>query len=679
MVVRADAAPPIRRSSSLAEPWVDATAQIHAVSNLVGDVRVGANVLIAPGSSIRADEGLPFHIGSGTNIREGVVVHGLEKGRVLGDDGGSYSVWIGNCSSITHMALIHGPAYIGDNCFIGFRSTVFNARIGAGSIVMMHALIQDVEIPPGKYVPSGAVITSQLQADRLPDVQERDVKFAAHVAGTNEALRSGYPSANDVACIAPGRNQPGSKSNTSSGSTMKSTSYNSNSVGGLGSDVINHVRQLLAQGYRVGTEHADERRFQTSSWKSCAPIQATHESGVLSELQTCLSEHGGEYVRLIGIDTKAKRRVLETIIQRPGNKSVQASSNGSGRASSYSSDSASRSNYATAASGSSGKGSRVGSLGAAVVDQVRNLLAQGFRIGTEHADKRRFQTSSWYTCSPIQSTREAEVLSALQGCLAEHQGEYVRLFGIDPKAKRRVTELIIQRPDGSQPQQSAPRVSQSASGGGSAPAGGGFAASSDLNQQVGQLLAQGYQIGVEYADKRRFQTSSWQSAPAIRGRSHSEIISAVESLVASHSQDYVRIVGIDPKAKRRVTEAIVHRPGGKHVPSSDSKPSYSHSAESSSAYSGGHSSKLGSGITDQVRHLLAQSYRIGVEYADERRYKTSSWQTGAPIHANRESEVLSALQSFLNEHQSDYVRLIGIDPKAKRRVVETVIQKPGKK
>jgi carbon dioxide concentrating mechanism protein CcmM len=107
----------------------------------------------------------------GTNIQDGVVMHGLEDGLVVGDDQQNYSVWIGKNTSITHMCLIHGPAYIGDDCFIGFRSTVFNARIGSGCIVMMHALVQDVEIPPGKYVPSGAVINSQQQADRLPDVE----------------------------------------------------------------------------------------------------------------------------------------------------------------------------------------------------------------------------------------------------------------------------------------------------------------------------------------------------------------------------------------------------------------------------------------------------------------------------------------------------------------------------
>jgi len=30
-----------------------------------------------------------------------------------------------------------------------------------------------------------------------------------------------------------------------------------------------------------------------------------------------LTSHSGEYVRLVGIDPQAKRRVLETTIQRP--------------------------------------------------------------------------------------------------------------------------------------------------------------------------------------------------------------------------------------------------------------------------------------------------------------------------------------------------------------------------
>ena len=99
---RKQPAPPTPWSKNLAQPKIDETAYIHSFSNIIGDVRVGANVLVAPGTSIRADEGTPFFIGAGTNIQDGVVIHGLEQGRVIGDDQQNYSVWIGKNVSITH-------------------------------------------------------------------------------------------------------------------------------------------------------------------------------------------------------------------------------------------------------------------------------------------------------------------------------------------------------------------------------------------------------------------------------------------------------------------------------------------------------------------------------------------------------------------------------------------------
>ena len=80
------AAPPTPWSEDLAEPTVDQTAYVHAFSQIIGDVYIGPNVLVAPGTSIRADEGTPFHIGESTNVQDGVVIHGLEQGRVIGDD-----------------------------------------------------------------------------------------------------------------------------------------------------------------------------------------------------------------------------------------------------------------------------------------------------------------------------------------------------------------------------------------------------------------------------------------------------------------------------------------------------------------------------------------------------------------------------------------------------------------
>jgi ribulose bisphosphate carboxylase small subunit len=77
------------------------------------------------------------------------------------------------------------------------------------------------------------------------------------------------------------------------------------------------VRDLLAHGYKIGVEHVDERRFRTGSWQSCNVGTIDGESDAISTLESCLVKYSDEYVRLVGIDTKAKRRVVEKIIQRP--------------------------------------------------------------------------------------------------------------------------------------------------------------------------------------------------------------------------------------------------------------------------------------------------------------------------------------------------------------------------
>ncbi|MEK0178193.1 MAG: carbon dioxide-concentrating mechanism protein CcmM [Oscillatoriales cyanobacterium] len=543
MAARSVAAPPTPWSKNLAEPKIHETAYVHSFSNIIGDVRVGSKVLIAPGTSIRADEGTPFHIGNSTNIQDGVVIHGLEQGRVTGDDGNSYSVWVGENTSLTHMSLIHGPAYVGDNCFIGFRSTVFNARVGNGCIVMMHVLIQDVEIPAGKYIPSGAVITNQQQADRLPDVQDSDVKFATHVIGVNDALRTGYRCADNIACLAPIRNE------LSKNSDMTPITYSTHGTTQLSNSLVDSVRNLLAQGYSVGAEHADARRFRTGSWRSCGPISSTRESEVINALSACMSEHQGEYVRLIGIDTKAKRRVLEEIVQRPGDNG----SNGSnGATTSQSNGKVGQAAHQNGAAASNGQ------LSGDLAGTIRSLLAQGYKVGTEHADARRFRTSSWQSGASVQARNESEAIAALQAVMQQYPGEYVRLIGIDPKAKRRVVEEIIQRPDGPVAQSAQPAGTGSYKA--TSTASGSALLSAKTIEQIRNLLSQGYKIGTEHADPRRFRTGSWNSCSPIASNRESEVISALESCLKEHTGDYVRLLGIDSKAKRRVLEEIIQRP-----------------------------------------------------------------------------------------------------------------------
>ncbi|NES80387.1 MAG: carbon dioxide concentrating mechanism protein CcmM [Moorea sp. SIO2B7] len=604
---------------------------------------------------ILAYEGYPFYIGESTNIQDGVVIHGLEQGRVVGDNGKEYSVWIGDNTCITHMALIHGPAYVGEECFIGFRSTVFNARVGNGCIVMMHALIQDVEIPSGKYVPSGAVITNQQQANRLPDVQESDRQFAHHVVQINEALRLGYQCAQNDACIVPIRNELG----RSTGNSSNGNSYSSVGNMSLSTQIRDQVRSLLVQGYKIGIEHADKRRYKASSWLGAPSIQGKREDQVMLELEQILAEYQGEYVRLIGSDTGAKRRVLEMIIQRPDGKEIQSSS------------------PKIASSATRGSAS-VGSSNGDLTSQLRSLLSQGYRLGIEHANKRRFKTSSWLSGGTIETKDARQAAKDLQSILGEYSGEYVRLIAVDPNAKRRVSETIIQRPDGSSGSISNGKSSSSYTST-STVSSGSSSLSPEVIQEVRSLLAGGYKIGSEYADKRRFKTSSWKSCTPIESNRESDVIAALEACIAEHPGEYVRLLGIDSKAKRRVSEKIIQRPGnGNKSRSSTTTTSSAPSYSSNNGVSANPtiSTSLSSEAIGQVRSLLSQGFKIGTEHANKRRFKTGSWQPCSPIGSQRESEVVAALEACLGEHKGEYVRLLGIDSKAKRRVLEEIIQRP---
>ncbi len=575
-MVSGSAAPPTPWSKSLPKPKIDETAYVHSFSNITGDVTIGANVTIAPGTSIRAEQGNSFHIGTGTKVQDGVVIHGLEQGRVEGDDQSPYSVWIGKNTSITHMALIHGPAYVGNDCFIGFRSTIFNAHVGDGCIVMMHVLIQDVTLPPGKYVPSGSIITTQQQADRLPNIQAADRQLATQMAGVNDALRSGYHCAENLACITPVRTQlektfnghsakidsAQSDSSPASDSSPSTSNFSQMQNTRLDPTVVERVRQLLAQGLKIGTEHADPRRFKINAWNSCTPSQSTREGEVLAGLEKCMAEHSGDYVRLFGIDTRLKQRVSELVIQRPGEVSAgRTSAPPSGGHGSYSAPKSS--SYAPSSSG----------LTPEVIEKIRYFVSQGYKLGTEHADPRRFKINAWNSCSPIQASRESDAIAALQTCMAEHSGQYVRLFGIDTKTRSRVSEVVIQRPGAAPtsnghaaPSYAPPAASNSYASSSSYGSSSGSSGSSsngnghlkpEVVSQVRQMVSQGYRIAAEHADKRRFQTSSWTSCPPIQG---GDVVNALERCLAENSGAYVRVVGIDTKTKRRVSEIIVQRP-----------------------------------------------------------------------------------------------------------------------
>lgn len=147
-------------------PKIDPLATIRG-GWILGDVTIGAKAHIV-NAVIRADEGTPFYIGASSNVQDGAVIHAhyseenekpVLHNLVNVPDKGLFAVYIGNNVSITHQALIHGPAYIGDNSLIGFKATIHHANVGKNVEIGPHAYIEKVDIPDGVAIAPGAIIT----------------------------------------------------------------------------------------------------------------------------------------------------------------------------------------------------------------------------------------------------------------------------------------------------------------------------------------------------------------------------------------------------------------------------------------------------------------------------------------------------------------------------------------
>lgn len=173
-------------------PVIDKTAFISQFSSVIGDVFIKDNVYVAPNVSIRADEGTPFFIGSNTNLQDGVILHGLLNQRItVGKK--SYSIFIGNEVTIAHGALVHGPCYIGNNVFVGFKAIVYNAIVESGAFISYNAVVTNgVRIAPNRFVPSGTLIDTQEKADALSHVPKDSKEFAHEVQRVNQEFPAAY-------------------------------------------------------------------------------------------------------------------------------------------------------------------------------------------------------------------------------------------------------------------------------------------------------------------------------------------------------------------------------------------------------------------------------------------------------------------------------------------------------
>ena len=167
-------------SDKVSKPVIDKTTYVHPLAAVIGNVILGKHIMVSPLASIRGDEGQPFYIGDDSNVQDGVVIHALEtetdgqsvEKNLYEVKGKNFSVYVGSRVSLAHQAQVHGPAVVLDDTFVGMKALVFRSFVGEGCVIEPGAMVIGVKVPPSRYVPAGAVVNSQEQAEKLPRITE---------------------------------------------------------------------------------------------------------------------------------------------------------------------------------------------------------------------------------------------------------------------------------------------------------------------------------------------------------------------------------------------------------------------------------------------------------------------------------------------------------------------------
>jgi len=173
----------IRKNPNGDYPKIDNTAYIDPTAVIIGNIKIEKNVFVGPLAILRADEpNCLIIIEDNCNIQDRVVIHALRDTSVL----------IEKNTSLAHGCIIHGPCKIGRNCFIGFGSVIFNAKVGKGAVIMHLVVVEGVNILSERMVGSSQTISSIDDVRGLKYVDKKLKEFAKKVIKANLDLTKGY-------------------------------------------------------------------------------------------------------------------------------------------------------------------------------------------------------------------------------------------------------------------------------------------------------------------------------------------------------------------------------------------------------------------------------------------------------------------------------------------------------
>ena len=162
------------------KPEIAPTAYVHPQASVIGDVKIGERVFVAPMASIRGDRGR-IEIGDETNVQDGAVIHSDPR----------FITRIGRRVNIGHNATIHAE-FVDDNAAIGMGAVLMlGSKVAKGVMIANSALLHNkTKTEPNKIY---AGVPAKYMRDLDPTGEARraiDIYLDSYVANT-EMYRKG--------------------------------------------------------------------------------------------------------------------------------------------------------------------------------------------------------------------------------------------------------------------------------------------------------------------------------------------------------------------------------------------------------------------------------------------------------------------------------------------------------
>jgi len=130
-------------------PRLGQRVYVDVGAHLIGDVELGDDVSLWPGTVVRGDVNF-IRIGARTNVQDGSIIHVSHDGPYTRP--GGYPTIIGSDVTIGHGAIVHA-CVIEDGCLIGMGATVLdgatirkNGFVGAGAVIAPGKTVGEREL-----------------------------------------------------------------------------------------------------------------------------------------------------------------------------------------------------------------------------------------------------------------------------------------------------------------------------------------------------------------------------------------------------------------------------------------------------------------------------------------------------------------------------------------------------